>query len=150
MGPVYVAVVGASEASADLEVEAETVGHLLARHGAVVVCGGLGGVMAAACRGAKAGGGTTLGILPGTDRRQANPWVDVAVTTGMGEARNAIVVRTADVLIARPGGYGNLSEIARALRLGRAVLRVSSWDIDGVVLARDPADAVALALNSDV
>ena len=150
MGPVYVAVVGASEASADLEVQAETVGHLLARHGAVVVCGGLGGVMAAACRGAKAGGGTTLGILPGTDRRQANPWVDVAVTTGMGEARNAIVVRTADVLIALPGGYGTLSEIALALRLGRTVVSLSSWDIDGVVLARDPADAVALALNSDV
>lgn len=142
------AVVGAGEASADLEAEAEAVGGLLAQQGAVVVCGGLGGVMAAACRGAKAGGGATLGILPGTDRSEANPWVDVAVTTGMGEARNAIVVRSADVLVALGGGYGTLSEIALALRLGRPVVALSSWDISGVRPAHDPADAVALALDN--
>ncbi len=146
MARVYVAVVGAGEASTDLEAQAETVGRLLAQQGAVVVCGGLGGVMAGACRGAKAGGGTTLGILPGMDRRQANPWVDVAVTTGMGEARNAIVVRTADALIALPGEYGTLSEIALALRLGRTVVSLSSWDIPGERAARDPTHAVEQAL----
>ncbi len=116
---VYVAVVGAGEASPAVEADAEAVGRLLAERGAVVVCGGLGGVMAAACRGAKAAGGVTLGILPGGDRTEANHWVDVAVATGMGEARNAVVVRTADAVVAVAGGYGTLSEIALALRLSR-------------------------------
>ena len=141
------AVVGAGEASPDLEAQAEVVGRLLAQRGALVVCGGLGGVMAGACRGAKAAGGTTLGILPGTDRGQANPWVDVAVPTGMGEARNAIVVRAADVLIALAGEYGTLSEIALALRLGRTVVSLSSWQIPGVRAACDPAEAVEQALG---
>jgi uncharacterized protein (TIGR00725 family) len=144
---VYVAVVGAGDAGPELERSAETVGRLLAERDAVVVCGGLGGVMAAACRGAKAAGGTTVGILPGTDRSEANPWVDVAVATGVGEARNAIVVRSADVLVALAGEYGTLSEIALALRLGVPVVTLASWDIPGVRAARDPADAVAQAMR---
>jgi uncharacterized protein (TIGR00725 family) len=102
--------------------------------------------MAAACRGAKAGGGTTLGILPGVDRTEANPWVDVAVLTGMGEARNALVVRCADALVALAGEYGTLSEIALALELGRPVVGLGTWEIAGVQVAEDPADAVARAL----
>jgi uncharacterized protein (TIGR00725 family) len=143
---LYVAVVGASDAAPAALAEAEDVGRLLAERGAVVVCGGLGGVMAAACRGAKVGGGTTVGILPGDDRAEANAWVDVAVATGMGEARNALVVRTADAVIAVAGGYGTLSEIALALRLGRPVAALASWDIEGVLRASDSSDAVGQVL----
>ncbi|MDP9070761.1 MAG: TIGR00725 family protein [Actinomycetota bacterium] len=147
-GAVHVAVVGAGEAVGAVLAQAEAVGAGLAAGGAVVVCGGLGGVMAAACRGAKAAGGTTLGILPGTERSEANPWVDIAVPTGMGEARNALVVRSADAVVAVAGEYGTLSEIALALKLGRPVIGLASWDIDGVQRAADAGDAVARALAS--
>jgi uncharacterized protein (TIGR00725 family) len=112
----------------------------------VVVCGGLGGVMEAACRGAKEGGGLTVGILPGTERAAANRFVDVAIPTGLGEARNALVVRAADALVAIGGGYGTLSEIALALKAGKRVVGLDSWDIDGVVAAPDPEAAVAAVL----
>lgn len=144
----YVAVVGPGEAEPDEIAAAERVGVELARRGAVVVCGGLGGVMEAACRGAKEAGGTTLGILPGTDRGAANPFVDLAVPTGLGEARNALVVRAADVLIAVGGAYGTLSEIALALKGGKRVVGLRSWDIDGVEPAETAEDAVAGALPS--
>jgi uncharacterized protein (TIGR00725 family) len=117
----YVAVLGPGEASAAEVGAAERVGAELARRGAVVVCGGLGGVMEAACRGAKEAGGSTVGILPGLDREAANPFVDVALPTGLGEARNALVVRAADALIAVGGAYGTLSEIALALKGGKRV-----------------------------
>jgi uncharacterized protein (TIGR00725 family) len=144
----YVAVVGAGEdVAAELLADAEAVGAELARRGAVVVCGGLGGVMEAACRGARAQGGTTLGILPGSERATANPWVSVAVATGLGELRNGLVVRSADAVIAIGGGYGTLSEIALALKAGLPVVGLRSWEIGGVVAADDPAAAVARALR---
>jgi uncharacterized protein (TIGR00725 family) len=145
----YVAVVGAGEASADEIAAAEEVGRLLAERGAVLVCGGLGGVMEAACRGAKKGGGSTVGILPGRDRAAANRYVDVAIATGLGEARNALVVRAADVLIAVGGGYGTLSEIALALKGGTPVVGIGSWELAGRPLkeARDAREAVELALG---
>ena len=127
--------------------EAEAVGAELARRGAVVVCGGLGGVMEAACRGARGEGGVTLGILPGVERAAANPWVSVAVATGLGELRNGLVVRSADAVIAIAGGYGTLSEIALALKAGVRVVGLRSWEIDGVLAAGDAAAAVALALG---
>ena len=137
----------------DLEV-AEAVGRALAGRGAVVVCGGLGGTMEAACRGAKAAGGTTVGILPGSDRADANPYVDIALATGLGEARNALVVRAADALIAVGGEWGTLSEIALALRAGKRVVGLASWElakggrpVEGIVAAADPAEAVELALG---
>jgi len=110
--------------------------------------------MEAACRGAKAEGGATVGILPGTERDDANPWVDVAVPTGMGEARNALVVRAADALVAVGGGFGTLSEIALALRLGKPVVGVATWEIavpgaaraDPIVRTSDPAAAARAAL----
>lgn len=148
MAARYIGVIGASRASGELERTAEEVGRLVAEAGAVLVCGGLGGVMAAACRGAKAAGGTTVGILPGPDRSAANPWVDVAIPTGMGEARNALVVRAADALVAVGGEYGTLSEIALALKAERVVVGLSTWDIPGVVTMSTPAEAVALALAS--
>ena len=117
-------------------------GRLLAEGGAAVVCGGLGGVMEAACRGAKSAGGATIGILPGADRAAANPFVDVAVPTGLGEARNALVVRAADGVIAVGGGYGTLSEIAFALKAGKRVVGIGSWDVDGVDPAGSPEEAV--------
>ena len=139
--------VGAGEGDSPV---AEAVGRELAARGAVVVCGGLGGVMEAACRGAKEAGGRTLGILPGTDRAAANPFVDTAVATGLGEARNALVVRAADALIAVGGGYGTLSEIALALKAGKRVVGLDSWDIEGVVAMADPAAAVAAVLGESL
>src|SRR3954449_74793 len=138
----YVAVVGGGEAGTDALVAAEEVGRHLARRGAVVVCGGLGGVMEAACRGAKQEGGTTVGILPGGDREAANEFVDIALPTGLGEARNALVVRAADVLIAVGGAYGTLSEIALALKGGKRVIGLGTWEIDGVEAVSAPEDAV--------
>jgi len=132
----------------DQPVEAAAeVGRLVAERGAVLVCGGLGGTMESACRGAKEGGGLTVGILPGPDRSAANPFVDVALPTGLGEARNALVVRAADVVIAIGGGYGTLSEIALALKAGKPVVGLGTWDIDGVTVAEDPETAVAAALS---
>jgi uncharacterized protein (TIGR00725 family) len=114
----------------------------------VLVCGGLGGAMEAACRGAKEAGGTTLGVLPGVDRGEANPYVDVAVPTGLGQGRNLVIVHTADALIAVGGGYGTLSEVALALRAGKPVIGVGSWEIEGVVDADTPEAAVAAAFDA--
>jgi uncharacterized protein (TIGR00725 family) len=142
-----VAVVGPGEAGPGEAETAEAVGRELAERGAVLVCGGLGGAMEAACRGAKAAGGTTVGILPGAHRAAANEFVDVAVATGLGEARNALVVRAADALVAVGGAYGTLSEIALALKTGKRVVGLGSWEIDGVEAAEGPADAVRAALD---
>ena len=149
----YVAVVGPSEGSPDDLQAAEAVGRELAGRGVVVVCGGQGGAMKAVCRGAKAAGGTTLGILSGGKRSDANEFVDVAVATGLGEARNAVVVRTADVVIAVGGAYGTLSEIAFALRAGMTVVGLGTWElarrgepVEDIVRADSPQEAVELAM----
>ncbi len=144
----YVAVVGAGEdVAADLLAVAEAVGARLALRGAVVVTGGLGGIMEAACRGAREAGGATLGILPGSDRADANPYVDIALATGMGELRNGLVVRCADALVAVGGAYGTLSEIALALKAGKPVAGIQTWEIEGVHAAADADAAVALVLG---
>jgi uncharacterized protein (TIGR00725 family) len=143
----YVAVVGPGEASAKEIAQAEAVGELLAGRGAVVVCGGLGGVMEAVSRGAANAGGTVLGMLPGRDRAEANAHVTVAVATGMGEMRNTLVVRAADAVIAIGGAYGTLSEIAFALRTGVPVVGIGTWELDDVIDAPDPRAAVELALE---
>src|ERR1700722_9524251 len=146
-----IAVVGGSEAAAPLIATAEAVGAALASGGAIVVCGGLGGVMAAACRGAKSAGGVTVGILPGRDPAAANAWVDVVIASGLGEARNALVVGSAAVVIAVAGEYGTLSEIALALRAGIPVLGLGTWSLIrpdgtadvGVVPVSNPTEAAA-------
>jgi uncharacterized protein (TIGR00725 family) len=143
----YIAVIGPGEASAEEERVAEEVGRGLAERQAIVVCGGLGGVMAAACRGARAEQGLTVGILPGTDRASANQWVTLAIPTGLGELRNGLVVRAADAVIAVGGGPGTLSEIALALKTGVPVLGLETWDIEGVEPVRDPDAAVRRALE---
>jgi uncharacterized protein (TIGR00725 family) len=152
----HIAVIGAGAASPELEDVAERVGRMLAEHGAVVICGGLGGVMEAACRGAASAGGTTVGILPGTDRRAANAWVGVALPTGMGEARNTLVVRAADVVIAVGGEFGTLSEIAFALKTGTRVVGIDTWElakggraVDAIERASGPEQAVELALGPE-
>jgi uncharacterized protein (TIGR00725 family) len=139
-----VAVVGPGEGPVGAAAE---VGRLVAERGAVLVCGGLGGAMEAACRGAKEAGGMTVGILPGPDRAAANPYVDIALPTGLGEARNALVVRAADAVIAVGGGYGTLSEIAFALKAGKRVIGLDTWEIEGVSPADGPEAAVAAALT---
>ena len=146
-GETYVAVVGPGEES-PASAAAEAVGRELARRGAVVVCGGLGGVMAAVCRGAAGEGGVSVGLLPGPDRADANEWVTVAIPTGLGELRNGLVVRAADAVIAVAGGHGTLSEIGFALKTGRPVVGLGTWEIEGVVAASGPADAVERALGA--
>jgi uncharacterized protein (TIGR00725 family) len=143
----YVAVVGPGEATDEESVAAEQVGRGLAEAGAITVCGGLGGVMAAACRGASSAGGLTVGILPGDDRAAANQWVQAVIPTGLGELRNGLVVRAADVLVAVGGGHGTLSEIALALKAGRPVVGIGTWEIEGVERVDDPEAAVARALE---
>ena len=150
----YIAVIGGSTATPEEEARAEAIGTALGQAGATVVSGGLGGVMAAACRGAKAAGALTIGILPGDDRAAANPWIDVAIPTGLGEARNALVVRTADAIVAVGGEYGTLSEIALALRAGKPVIGVGTWGLirpsgvasSDVITAPDSAAAADLAI----
>jgi uncharacterized protein (TIGR00725 family) len=152
-----VAVVGAGACDPEIASWAEEVGRAIGEAGAVLVCGGRGGVMEAACRGAKGRGGLTVGILPGTDRSEANAFIEVALPSGLGEARNALVVRAADAVIAIAGEFGTLSEIAFALKIGKPVIGLATWQlaksgqpVDAIVVASDPADAVrkALALAS--
>jgi uncharacterized protein (TIGR00725 family) len=145
--PPYVAVVGPADASAAQLEAAQAVGRLLAERGAIVVTGGLGGVMEAACRGAAAAGALTVGILPGADRASANEWVQIAIPTGLGELRNGLVVRAADVVLAIGGAHGTLSEIALALKTGVPVVGLDSWQIDGVELAHSPAQAARTAIE---
>lgn len=145
--PPYVAVVGGTDASpADLE-RAEAVGRLLAEAGAILVTGGREGVATAASRGATEAGGIAVGILPGRTRAEANPWVTVAVPTGLGETRNALVVMDADAVVAFPGAYGTLSEVAHGLLGERTVVSLGGWAIPGVIEASDPVEAVRLALS---
>jgi len=142
---VQVAVVGSGVAH---EAAAEEVGRLLAERGCTVVTGGGGEVMAAACRGAKAAGGTTIGILPSETRSDANPWVDHAVVTGIGHARNLAVAASGDAVIAVGGSYGTTAEIAFALRLGRPVVVVSpGLGLPGTHAVESPSEAVELALS---
>ncbi len=149
-----VAVIGRSECSASEAAVAEEVGALLAERGAVLVCGGLGGMMEAACKGAASRGGLTVGILPGNDRAAANRWVSLPVATGVGQARNIAVVRSAHAVIAIGGAFGTLSEIAFALDSGIPVVGINTWRLsqasgkaDFIRDAATPRDAVDLALG---
>jgi len=138
----YVAVVGPGDASpAELE-SAELIGRGIAQAGDVLVCGGLGGVMAAACRGAVSAGGMTVGILPGSDRSAGNEWLTVAIPTGLGELRNGLVIRAADAVIAVGGAYGTLSEVALALKTGVPVIGLQTWEIEGIEVVESPERAV--------
>jgi uncharacterized protein (TIGR00725 family) len=144
-----IGVIGGSEAPPDILLLAEKVGRLIARSGNVLVCGGLGGVMEAASRGAREEGGLTVGILPGPSRTEANPHIEIAIATNLGHARNAVIAQTCDCLIAVGGKYGTLSEIGFGLAIGKRVIGLRSWDCDSAIIpAKDPEDAVQKALNT--
>jgi uncharacterized protein (TIGR00725 family) len=150
---VFVSVIGGSKCTKEETALAEQVGAELARRGATLVCGGLTGVMAAACKGAHSAGGTTVGVLPGSRREDANPDVDIPIVTTLGEARNVIVVCSGQAVIAVAGEYGTLSEIAYALRNDIPVVGLGTWALsrngqtdESIIVARDAVDAVDKAL----
>jgi uncharacterized protein (TIGR00725 family) len=152
-----IGVIGGNSTTNEVYDQAYEVGRLIARNDAVLVCGGLGGVMEAASKGASEAGGVVLGILPSNDKSSANQWVTIAVPSNMGSARNALIVSTADVLIAFPGSYGTLNEMAMALNLGKTVIQMpGAWELQraGKVesalfkQAGNPDHALGLALNA--
>jgi uncharacterized protein (TIGR00725 family) len=152
---LYVGVAGASRPERGLVEQAERLGRRLAEGGAVVVCGGGPGVMEAVCRGAQAAGGATVGLLPGLDRAEGNPYLTVALPTGLGQGRNLLLVRSSDALVAVGGGFGTLSEIALALRTGTPVVGLATWSlhldsraVDAFPVADDPGAAADLVLEA--
>ena len=149
-----IAVIGGGQSSKEEAKLAEEVGRELARQGAILVCGGLGGVMEAACKGASSQGGITIGILPGDSRQAANPYVQIPIVTGMGYARNIAVVKSAQAVIAVGGNYGTLSEISHALQSGIPVIGLNTWSLsrkgqqdDSIIPAQNPTEAVNKALE---
>ncbi|HOV87658.1 MAG TPA: TIGR00725 family protein [Syntrophobacteraceae bacterium] len=141
-------VIGTGKTAPGLEELALEVGRQIARCGAILVCGGLGGVMEAAARGAKEAGGITLGILPGAGPDDANRYIDIPVATNMGQARNAVIVHTADALIAVDGEYGTLSEMAMALKIGKPVIALEPrFSVPGLVVVKQPKEAVEEAIS---
>jgi uncharacterized protein (TIGR00725 family) len=146
--PYYVSVVGSGTASTQLYEKAREVGRLIGGRGGIVVCGGRGGVMEAAARGATEAGGTALGVLPAEDRERANEYLSYSIATGTGHARNLAVVCSGDVVIAVGGEYGTLSEIGLALKVGRPVVALESWDLgEHVAVVSSPEDAVEAAFG---
>jgi hypothetical protein len=150
----FVAVIGGSECSKEEAKLAEVVGRELARQGAILVCGGLGGIMEAACRGASSEGGITIGILPGDSRQAANPYVQIPIVTSMGYARNVVVVKSAQAVIAIGGSYGTLSEISHALQSNIPVIGLNTWALskndrpdNSIIPVQNPTEAVDKALN---
>ena len=142
----YVAVIGGSDLDTKISALAREVGREVARRGGVLLCGGLGGVMAAAAQGASEAGGVSLGILPDADRRRANPYLTYSLATNLGHARNMLIAHSADALIAVDGGYGTISEAAIALKLGKPVIALEvAWDLPGLRRAASPQEAVARA-----
>ncbi|MGD0827352.1 MAG: TIGR00725 family protein [Desulfobaccales bacterium] len=146
MAIVYIAVIGGGRASPEIAALAREVGREVARRGAVLICGGLGGVMAAAAQGATAAGGVSLGILPDADRHRASPYLTYSLATNLGHARNILIAHSADALIAVDSAYGTISEAAIALKLGKPVVALKvEWDLQGLLQAATPREAVALA-----
>ena len=144
----YIGVIGGSSCSKKIEEQAIEVGRAIAKAGAILVCGGLGGVMEAACRGAKQESGTTVGILPSWNKESANPYVDYPIVTGLGDMRNLMVVKNSDVVIALPGRYGTLSEIAFCLNSGTPLVSLSNWNVSKkIIKVKNPQEAVQQALK---
>jgi len=145
---IMIGVIGAAEATDQESEIAEEVGREIAKRNGTLVCGGLGGVMEAACRGAKSQGGVTIGIIPGFSASDVNFYVDIPIVTGMSHARNVIVVRSSDAVIAIGGSYGTLIEVALALKLGTPVIGINSWEVSSdIKKVTDPKEAVDLAFS---
>ena len=142
MQKLQIAVIGGHNCDEQIIKVAEEVGRGIAEMEAILVCGGLTGVMEAACRGAKSAGGTTVGILPGSDRKEANFYVDFSILTGLGFMRNNLVVKNADIVIAIDGKEGTLSEIAFALQMKKPIIGINTWDIPGIVKVRNAGEAM--------
>jgi len=143
-----IAVIGAGKCSKKLRDMAADVGRYIAENGGVVVCGGLGGIMEGAARGAKEAGGTTIGIIPSDNKEDANEFIDFVIATGIGQARNILVVNSADAIVALPGKYGTLTEMAFALNAGKPIVSVSAWNLgDEIRQEEDPIEAAKLALE---
>lgn len=143
-----IGVLGASSCGPEIEKMAYEVGKEIARQGAILLCGGLGGVMEAAARGAKDAGGLTVGILPGASASEANPYIDLRIVTDMGHARNVVLVRSSDAVIAVSGAYGTLSEIAIARKIGVPCIGLHTWNLElGIVQADEPDQAVRYAVE---
>ena len=144
---LQIGVIGAGQCSHETGLVAEAVGQEIAKQGAILVCGGLGGVMEASARGAQRAGGMTIGILPGFSSEDANPYITIPIVTGLSHARNAVVVRSSQALIALEGGYGTLSEVAIALTLGIPVIGLGTWDVSReIIIVETPEEAVQRAL----
>ena len=143
---MQIAVIGAADATPEEYDAAQVVGRLIAENKETLICGGMGGVMEAACKGARDNRGRTVGILP--DMGDGNPHLDVKVRSGMGYSRNVVLVQSADAVIAVGGKYGTLSEIAIALKLKKPVFGLKTWDIEGVVKCATPEDAVLMAVRA--
>jgi len=151
---MIIAVIGNSSCSPEEAKLAENVGELLAQQGVTVICGGLAGVMESVCRGAKSKSGLTVGVLPGQDSSAANPWVDIPVVTGLGEARNVVIAKSAQAVIAIGGGYGTLSEIAYALKSNIPVIGLNTWSLSrngredaSIIRVQSAAEAVGKAIS---
>jgi hypothetical protein len=148
-GKVFIGVIGAGTCSKKIYNLAYEVGKYIAKAGAILVCGGLGGVMEGAAKGAKENKGVTVGILPGVDKTEANPYIDIPVVTGIGEARNLVVIRSSDAVIALPGQFGTLSELAFCLKMEKPVVGLTTWEIsDKIIKTKDPQEAVEKALEA--
>jgi uncharacterized protein (TIGR00725 family) len=150
---IFIGVIGGSEVSPPVARLAEEVGREIARRGATLVCGGLTGVMEAACKGASEAGGLTIGILPGDNRKTANPYVKIPIITGIGNARNVAVVKSSQAVIAIDGSYGTLTEIGHALQSGIPVIGLETWEIamdekadKSIIIAKNPKEAVDKAM----
>ena len=140
-----IGVIGGGDSGTDQSAAATEIGRLIAQRGWHLVCGGLGGVMEASARGAHEAGGVTIGLLPGNNRDSANRFITVPIATGLGEGRNLLIIRSSDLLIAVGGEYGTLSEIALALKTGKPVIGLDTWDIPGVIRASSPEDVLVKA-----
>ncbi len=147
-GQPFIAVIGAGKCSKKMKDLAEEVGKAIADKGGVLICGGLGGIMEAAAKGVKSKKGITIGILPGDDREEANEFIDYAIPTGIGEARNLVVIKAADAVIALPGKFGTLSEMAFCMKLGKPLISLSAWNIsEEIERYEDPVKAVERAFQ---
>jgi len=144
---MQIGVIGGGGAAGERYRDAERVGELVATRGAVLINGGLGGVMEASAKGAKTAGGTTIGIIPGSHRKEANHYIDHIISTDMGHGRNILIAHSSDALIAIGGEFGTLSEIALSLKLGKKVVSLHSWDIRGTLRATTPEEAVSLLFS---
>lgn len=148
LNKIFIGVIGAGQCSKEEEKQAELVGQTIAELDGILVCGGLGGVMKAAARGAKKKGGLTIGILPGDQKSAANQYIDIIIPTGIGEARNMQIIRTADAVVALPGKFGTLSEMAFCKKMNKPLVSLSNWDIsEDIEKFKDPALAVKRAFK---